>query len=186
MKHLIVGLGNIGPEYEYTRHNIGFQVLDAYARKTGISFDSSRYAISAHTRIKNKELYFIKPTTLVNLSGKAVRYWLNQLQIPLSRLLIITDDVDLPLGKLKLKKKGGDAGHNGMKHIIELLQTKEFPRLRIGIGKNYPKGRQIPYVLGEWTEEEWQELDPKLEQAGELIQSWALQGIDNTMNLFNA
>lgn len=183
---MVVGLGNIGPEYEYTRHNIGFQVLEAFGDKAGITFEPSRYALFSYTRIKNKELYLIKPTTLVNLSGKAVRYWLNELQIPLSRLLVITDDVDLPLGKLKLKKKGGDAGHNGMKHIIDLLHTKEFPRFRIGIGKNYPKGRQIPYVLGEWTEEEWKSLSPQVEKANYIIKQWALQGIDKTMTQYNS
>ena len=185
MKHLVVGLGNIGPEYEYTRHNVGFQVVEAFAKKTGVTFEVSRYAQLAYTRIKNKEVYLIKPTTLVNLSGKAVRYWLNELQLPLSRLLVITDDVDLPLGKLKLKKKGGDAGHNGMKHIINFLHTKEFPRLRVGIGKHYPKGRQVPYVLGEWTEQEWQALSPQLTQASDLVEAWVQQGIDKTMNQFN-
>lgn len=186
MKHLVVGLGNIGPEYEFTRHNIGFQVLDAFARENNLTFTPSRHAMITNIRLKNREIYLIKPTTLVNLSGKAVRYWLNQFQLPLSRLLIITDDVDLPLGKLKLKKKGGDAGHNGMKNIIHLLQTKEFPRLRIGIGKNYPKGRQIPYVLGEWTESEWQALSPQIDKASNLIGDWALQGIDKTMTLHNS
>jgi PTH1 family peptidyl-tRNA hydrolase len=183
---LVVGLGNIGPEYEYTRHNIGFQVLEAFGENAGITFETSRYALFSYTRIKNKELHLIKPTTLVNLSGKAVRYWLDELQIPLSRLLVITDDVDLPLGKLKLKKKGGDAGHNGMKHIIELLQTKEFPRLRMGIGKNYPKGRQVPYVLGEWTEEEWKSLSPQFQKANDIIKNWVLQGIDKTMTQYNS
>ena len=186
MKHLVVGLGNIGPEYEDTRHNIGFNVVDAFASAHNLTFSTSRYAMATHTRIKNREIHLIKPTTLVNLSGKAVRYWLNQLQIPHSRLLIITDDVDLPLGKLKLKKKGGDAGHNGIKDIIGLLHTKEFPRLRVGIGKNYPKGRQIPYVLGEWTEEEWTVLTPQVEKARTLIEDWSLQGIDKAMTLYNS
>lgn len=186
MKHLVVGLGNIGPEYENTRHNIGFSVVDAFARSHELSFAAQRYAMTANVRLKNREVYVIKPTTLVNLSGKAVRYWVNQLQIPLSRLLIITDDVDLPLGKFKLKKKGGDAGHNGMKDIISFLQTKEFPRLRIGIGKNYPKGRQIPYVLGEWTNEEWEVLTPQVEKAQTLVADWALQGIDKAMTRYNS
>ena len=185
MKYLVVGLGNIGPEYEDTRHNIGFMVLDAFARANELTYDSDRYAQVTHTKLKNKELYLVKPTTLVNLSGKAVRYWLNQLKIPLTQLLVITDDVDLPLGKLKLKKKGGDAGHNGMKDIINVLDNKNFPRLRFGIGKNYPKGRQVPYVLGEWTEEEKKVIKPQLEHTNQLIKDWVLQGIDNTMTKYN-
>ncbi len=186
MKHLVVGLGNIGPEYEDTRHNIGFNIVDAFARAHNLTFSSSRYALTTQVRIKNREIHLIKPSTLVNLSGKAVRYWVNQLQIPYSRLLVITDDVDLPLGKLKLKKKGGDAGHNGMKDIIGLLHTKEFPRLRFGIGKNYAKGRQVPYVLGEWTNAEWETITPQIEKASTLIEDWSLQGIDKAMTLYNS
>ena len=185
MKYLVVGLGNVGPEYDNTRHNIGFMVLDALAGASGLTFEDERYGALAHTKIKNRELYLLKPSTLVNLSGKAVRYWINQLNIPLSQLLVITDDVDLPLGKLKLKKKGGDAGHNGMKHIIDLLGSKQFPRLRFGIGKNYPKGRQIQYVLDEWTEEERKVIDPQIDKATQLIKDWAFQGIEQTMNQYN-
>lgn len=185
MKHLVVGLGNVGPEYEETRHNIGFMVLDALARASNLDFEEGRYASLTRTKIKNREIYLAKPTTLVNLSGKAVRYWVNQLNIPLSQLLVITDDVDLPLGKLKLKKKGSDAGHNGMKHIIDLLGDRHFPRLRFGIGKNYPKGRQIQYVLEEWSEEERKIIDPQIDKATHLIKDWALQGVEKTMNQYN-
>jgi len=160
-------------------------VLDAFVEATGLTFQDERYAALARTKIKNRELYLIKPTTLVNLSGKAVRYWINSLNIPLSQLLVITDDVALPLGKLKLKKKGGDAGHNGMKHIIDLLGNKHFPRLRFGIGSNYPKGQQVQYVLGEWREEERQVINSKLNLSVQLIKDWSLQGIDNAMNQYN-
>ncbi len=185
MKHLVVGLGNIGPEYENTRHNVGFMIVDAFAKASGLSFEQERYASLTQTKIKNREIILIKPTTLVNLSGKAVRYWVNQLKIPLTQLLVITDDVDLPLGKIKLKKKGGDAGHNGMKNIIETLGNKNFPRLRFGIGKNYPKGRQIQYVLEEWTEEEKKIIEPEVNKATQIIKDWPLQGIENTMNKYN-
>ncbi len=185
MKHLIVGLGNAGPEYENTRHNIGFMVLDAFAKGSGLTFEDQRYAALTHTKLKNRDFYLLKPTTLVNRSGKAVRYWLNHLNIPLSQMLVITDDVDLPIGKLKLKKKGGDAGHNGMKNIIEILDSKQFPRLRFGIGKNYPKGKQVQYVLGEWTEEEQKVIDPQIKNASQLLKDWAFQGIEKTMNRYN-
>lgn len=185
MKYLIVGLGNIGREYENTRHNIGFMALDAFAEASGVHFEDGRYAQIAEHKIKNRTFCLVKPSTLVNRSGRAVRYWLNELKIPLENLLIITDDVDLPLGKLKLKGKGGDAGHNGMKDIIEQLGTQEFPRLRFGIGKDYPKGQQVSYVLGQWTPEEMEIIDPQLEKVTQLIKEFAFEGLSKTMTKYN-
>lgn len=185
MKYLIVGLGNVGLKYENTRHNIGFMALDAFAEASGVYFKDARYAQIAEHKIKNRTFHLAKPSTLVNLSGKAVRYWVNELKIPLEQILVITDDVDLPLGKLKLKGKGGDAGHNGMKDIIEQLGTQEFPRLRFGIGKNYPKGQQVSYVLGQWTSEEKEIIDPQIEKVTQLIQDFAFQGLSNTMTKYN-
>lgn len=185
MKYLIVGLGNVGPEYVNTRHNIGFMVLDAFAEASNFSFELARHAYYAEHKIKNRYFYCIKPTTLVNLSGKAVRYWMNELNIPPQQIVVITDDLALPLGKIRLKRKGGDGGHNGLKHIIDTIQTQDFPRLRIGIGDEFAKGKQVDYVLAKWTEEEQKNLKAPVDNAVNAIKDLAFQGIDKTMSTYN-
>ena len=172
MKYLIAGLGNIGDEYANTRHNIGFNVVDALARLSGVSFKTGRYADVARVKIKNKTLVLIKPSTYMNLSGKAVRYWLDNEKIPLENLLVVVDDIALPPGQLRLRMKGGPGGHNGLISIIETLETEEFARLRFGIGNDFAKGYQTEYVLGKWTKAEEELLVPKIEEAVDLIKSF--------------
>lgn len=172
MKYLIAGLGNIGDEYADTRHNIGFCVVDALARLSGISFETGRYAGIARMKIKNKSLVLIKPSTYMNLSGKAVRYWLDHEKIPLENLLVVVDDIALPQGKLRLRYKGGPGGHNGLISIIETLGTEEFARLRFGIGNDFAKGYQSEYVLGKWTKAEEEMLVPKVAEAVEMVREF--------------
>ena len=172
MKYLIAGLGNIGDEYANTRHNIGFTVLDALAGLSGVSFQSGRYADVARMRIKNKSLVLIKPSTYMNLSGKAIRYWLETEKISLENLLVVVDDIALPAGQLRLRMKGGPGGHNGLISIIETLETDEFARLRFGIGNDFAKGFQTEYVLGKWTKAEEETLIPKITEAIEIIKSF--------------
>jgi peptidyl-tRNA hydrolase, PTH1 family len=172
MKYLITGLGNIGDEYANTRHNIGFEVVTALARLSGVSFQPGRYADIARLRIKNKTLVLIRPTTYMNLSGKAVRYWLDHEKIPLENLLVVVDDIALPQGKLRLRLKGGPGGHNGLISIIETLGTEEFARLRFGIGSDFAKGYQTEYVLGKWTAAEEEILVPKVAEAAEMIKAF--------------
>lgn len=186
MKFLIVGLGNIGIEYEHTRHNIGFDVLDALAKKHEASFQSDRLVNYAKITIKGKQLHCIKPTTYMNLSGKAVAYWKNKLNIETVNLLIITDDLALPVGKLRIRAKGSDAGHNGLKNINEVLQTSEYPRLRFGIGNVFPKGGQVQFVLGKWSDEETSLIHAGIERAVQTIESFVLEGIERTMNKMNS
>ena len=185
MKYLIVGLGNIGSEYRNTRHNIGFKVLDAFAEASNIIFSTQRYGDVAQVRVKNKVLFLLKPSTYMNLSGEAVRYWMNKENIPLENVLVIVDDLALPFGTLRLKGKGSDAGHNGLKHIAETLGTQNYARLRFGIGNDFPKGHQVDYVLGNFTEEDMKTMDERLETAGNIIKSFCLAGINITMNQFN-
>ncbi len=185
MKYLIVGLGNIGDEYQNTRHNIGFKVLDAFAKASNFSFEPNRYAFSATTKFKGRTLVCIKPTTYMNLSGKAVRYYMETEKIPADRLLVITDDIALPFGKLRLKGKGSDGGHNGLKNIIELIQTQNFPRLRFGIGNEFSKGKQVNYVLGEWNAEEQKLLPERVDKCIEIIKSFTTIGLSRTMSLYN-
>ena len=185
MKYLIAGLGNIGDEYANTRHNIGFQVLDAFVRLSGVSFQTGRYAATCKVRAKSHELLLIKPSTYMNLSGKAVRYWLEKENIPVSHLLVIIDDLALPQNTLRLKLQGGDGGHNGLYSIIETLETKEFARLRFGIGKDFPKGHQTEFVLGPWTPEEMEWVNPKILEAVEAIKSFVTAGSGETMTKFN-
>jgi peptidyl-tRNA hydrolase, PTH1 family len=185
MKYLIVGLGNIGDEYANTRHNIGFIVLDALAQSIGVKYTIGRHASIAEGRVKNRELVLIKPTTYMNLSGKAVKYWLDKEKIPLENLLVVTDDVDLDLGVLRLRSKGSGGSHNGLNHIIETLGTLEWSRLRVGIGKDYAKGFQVDYVLGRWTSSEEKILLPRIDTAVDMIKSFSLQGVDRTMSDFN-
>jgi len=186
MKQLIVGLGNIGDEYADTRHNIGFMILDAFAKASNVVFDvNKRYGAIAELRLKNQQLILLKPSTFMNLSGNAVRYWMQKENIELPNLLIVVDDLALPFGFLRLKTKGSDAGHNGLKHIQEMLETSNYNRLRFGIGNNFPQGRQIDYVLNPFTEEEQKQLPERIEKAVEIIRSFALAGADTTMNLYN-
>lgn len=185
MKYLITGLGNIGPEYHETRHNIGFMVVDALAKSAGISFSDGRYGFTATLPVKGRQLLLLKPSTYMNLSGNAVRYWLQKENIPLENLLVVVDDLALPFGTLRLKGKGSDAGHNGLKHIAATLGTQAYARLRFGIGNDFPRGGQIDYVLGHFTEDERSLLPQRLETAGEIVKSFCLAGIDITMNQFN-
>ncbi|MDH6309131.1 PTH1 family peptidyl-tRNA hydrolase [Dysgonomonas sp. PFB1-18] len=184
MKYLIVGLGNIGREYEYTRHNIGFRVLDALAEASNIVFTDRRYGFVAELKVKGRTLILLKPSTYMNLSGNAVRYWLNQEKIPTENMLVIVDDLALPFGTLRLKGKGSDAGHNGLKHIQSLI-GQEYARLRFGIGSDFPRGRQVDYVLDSFSDEEEKALPAKLETCGDIIKSFCLAGIQNTMNQYN-
>jgi peptidyl-tRNA hydrolase, PTH1 family len=185
MKFLIVGLGNIGAEYDATRHNIGFDVADTFVIKHGGSFRSDRLAYVADCRWKGKTFVVIKPTTYMNLSGKAVKYWMDKERIPIEQVLIILDDLALPITSLRLRPSGSDAGHNGLKNIREMLGTDAYPRLRFGIGNDYPKGRQIDFVLGRWTSEELPVVKEKMLRSVELIESFAAVGLEKTMNVFN-
>ncbi len=185
MKYLIVGLGNIGEEYRNTRHNIGFMVLDALAKASNIVFKDGRYGATSTLSIKGRQTLLLKPSTYMNLSGNAVRYWMQQEKIPLENILIIVDDLALPFGSLRLKGKGSDAGHNGLKHIAATLGTQNYARLRFGIGNDFPKGGQIDYVLGKFGEEDMKLMPERLETAGEIIKSFCLAGLNITMNQYN-
>ncbi len=185
MKYLIVGLGNIGPEYENTRHNIGFMILDAFAKASNTFFQDKRYGFVAETRLKNKSLLLLKPSTFMNLSGNAVRYWLQKEKIHIDNLLVIVDDLALPFGTIRLKSKGSDGGHNGLKHIQEVLGTQQYARLRFGIGNGFSRGAQIEYVLSDFTDEEKKLLPERIETAYEAIRTFCLSGIDIAMNLYN-
>lgn len=184
-KYLIVGLGNIGSEYENTRHNIGFKVLDHLAKKKDLNFESNKLGAITHYKFKGRTLILLKPNTYMNLSGKAVRYWMTKEKIPLENLLIITDDINLNFGTIRLKTKGSDGGHNGLKDIQLQLGTQQYARFRFGIGADFAKGRQIEYVLGLWSPEEESKLEERMERAMELINSFATAGVQITMNTFN-
>ncbi|TWO32265.1 aminoacyl-tRNA hydrolase [Seonamhaeicola sediminis] len=184
-KFLIVGLGNIGEKYENTRHNIGFKVLDHFAKKEGLSFEAQKLGDLATYRLKGRSFIFLKPSTYMNLSGKAVLYWLTKEKIPLENLLVITDDLNLPFGSIRLKSKGSDGGHNGLKDIQDKLNTTKYNRFRFGISDTFSKGRQVDYVLGEWNEEENKKLPERLDKSIELIKSFVLAGLNTTMNTFN-
>lgn len=185
MKFLIAGLGNIGAEYAGTRHNIGFDVLEEMIGSSGASFRSDRYADVAELRVKGRTFVLIKPTTYMNLSGKAVRYWLDHEKIPIDRLLVVTDDLALPFGKIRIRAKGSDGGHNGLKSIAELLGTEAYARLRFGIAGDFHRGAQVDYVLGKWSDEEKTGLPERLKKASEACLSFGLAGIQTTMNQFN-
>ncbi len=185
VKYLITGLGNIGSEYENTRHNIGFMIADAFAEKREAVFSSGRYASVATLKYKGKSLVVIKPGTYMNLSGNAVRYWLNKEKIPVENLLVITDDIALPLGTVRIRKKGGDGGHNGLSHIIETLGSNEFARLRFGTGGDFPRGYQSEYVLGKWTGAEEKNIIPRISIAVEAVESFLSAGVDRTMTEYN-
>ncbi|MBP3767001.1 MAG: aminoacyl-tRNA hydrolase [Prevotella sp.] len=183
-KYLIVGLGNVGAEYDMTRHNTGFMVLDAFAKASNIVFDDRRYGFVAETTLKGRKVFLLKPSTYMNLSGNAVRYWLGKENIDQQRLLVVSDDVALPLGQFRLKANGSNGGHNGLGHIQQLI-GQQYARLRLGIGNDYPQGMQIDWVLGRYTDEQLQQLQPAIDLGVEIIKSFVLAGIDVTMNQYN-
>lgn len=183
-KFLICGLGNPGGEYEGTRHNTGFMAVDAFAKAMDVTFQDKRYGFVAETSIKGRKVFLLKPTTFMNLSGNAVRYWLNEEKIDQSHLLVISDDVALPLAEFRLKSNGSNGGHNGLGHIMQLI-GQDFARLRIGVGNNYPRGGQIEWVLGHYSDDEMKELQPTFDRSVEIMKNFVLQGINNTMNQYN-
>ena len=185
MKYLIVGLGNIGDEYRNTRHNIGFRMLDAFAEASNIAFEDKRYGFVGHGRVKSAEVVLLKPSTFMNLSGNAVRYWMKEENIPLENIFILVDDLNLPFGQLRIRKQGSNGGHNGLGHIQSVLNTPNYARLRFGIGNDYSRGAQINFVLGQWSDEEEKTIQELLPKTTEIIKSFCLQGIDKTMNCFN-
>jgi len=185
MKYLIAGLGNIGEEYKNTRHNVGFMAADAAAAASGASFDDRRYGYVARMRHKNAELILLKPTTLMNRSGNAVRYWMQKEKIPSGNLLVITDDLAIPTGSIRLRARGGDGGHNGLSSISEVLGTNDYARLRIGIGNEFHRGGQVGYVLGEWTDEELALINRRLPLAVDIIMSFVTAGCELTMTAYN-
>lgn len=185
LKYLIAGLGNVGEEYANSRHNIGFLILDSLAERTGITFKLCRHAFISVYKFKSHEFVLLKPSTYVNLSGKAVNYWLQKEKIPVENLLVIVDDIALPFGMMRMRSKGGDGGHNGLKNINETLSTSHYARLRFGTGSDFPKGRQVDYVLGDWTKSEQEDLPAKIEQAIEMLKSFATVGVQKTMSAFN-
>lgn len=191
MKYLIVGLGNIGTEYEGTRHNAGFMVIDrllkvvAAERGEKPAFVLERHAYRAEIKLKGRTLVLIRPTTYMNLSGKAVQYWMQKEKVPLENLLVVVDDIALPVGKIRMKKQGSNGGHNGLKSIEELMHTANYSRLRIGVGNNFGQGHQIDYVLGRFTDEELSLLDPAIDHAVDAVKTFATLGADRAMNIFN-
>ncbi len=185
MKYLIVGLGNIGAEYEGTRHNIGFRMIDAFAEKVGAQWEDKRYGMVAKCRVKNAELVLLKPSTFMNLSGNAVRYWLGQEKIDVQNMLVLVDDLNLPFGAIRIRKQGSNGGHNGLGNIQSVLGTENYARVRFGIGNNFSRGAQCNFVLGKWTDEEEQQMPDRLQVVCDLIPCFCLQGIDRTMNLYN-
>lgn len=184
-KFLIVGLGNIGPKYANTRHNIGFKVVDFYAEKNSLSWETAKLGDITSHKVKGRTLIFLKPSTFMNLSGKALKYWMEKEKIPLENILVITDDLNLAFGTFRVKTKGSDGGHNGLKDIQNTLQTTNYNRFRFGISDAFSKGRQVDYVLGEWEMDEEKVLPERLEKSCEIIESFALAGINITMNTFN-
>jgi peptidyl-tRNA hydrolase, PTH1 family len=185
MKFLIAGLGNIGPEYDATRHNIGFEAADLFVLKNDGKYALDRHAFVSEVKWKGKTFVVIKPTTFMNLSGKAVKYWLDKEKIPLENLLVIVDDLALPLGTLRLRASGSDAGHNGLKNINLVLMTDKYPRLRFGIGSDFPKGRQVDFVLGRWKPSEVPIVKEALLKSTDAIECFATQGIGKAMTMFN-
>ena len=184
-KFLIVGLGNIGEEYANTRHNIGFKILDYFAQKEDLIFEIKKLGTKATFKLKGRSFIFLKPSTYMNLSGKAVKYWLEKEKIPIENLLVITDDLNLPFGSIRLKTKGSDGGHNGLRDIQEKLNTTKYNRFRFGISDAFGKGRQVDYVLGDWSDQETSNLEERLDKSVDLIKSFGLSGVNNSMNSFN-
>lgn len=185
MKYLIAGLGNFEPQYWGTRHNIGFRIVNAVAEEAGSPFSEARYGAISKLRIKNKELILLKPNTFMNLSGLAIRYWLQKENIPVENLLVIVDDLALPFGTLRLKPKGSHAGHNGLRSIEDILSTQEYSRLRFGLGNDFPRGGQAGFVLSQFDPEEMEIMPEKVKQAVEMVKSFCLAGVQTTMNQFN-
>ncbi len=185
MNYLIVGLGNIGVEYVNTRHNMGFMVLDAWAQASNILFESGRYGYTATVSFKGRKFTLLKPSTYMNLSGKAVRYWMNELKIPVEQLLVISDDLNIPFGTLRLRKNGSAGGHNGLTNINELIGTQDYARIRIGIGNEFGRGHQIDYVLGELADEEIEQMPEICKRVIEGVKAWATIGADRAMNVVN-
>jgi peptidyl-tRNA hydrolase, PTH1 family len=186
MKYLIAGLGNIGPEYELTRHNIGFLTLDRIADNHKVNFVSDRLASKAELKYKGRQIHLIKPTTYMNLSGKAIAYWLQELKIPKENLLVVVDEIALPFGSLRMRTKGSAAGHNGLKNIELLLGGKDYPRLRMGVGNDFAKGQQIDFVLSNFSQDEFKELPTIMDKAADIILSFCTIGAERTMSLFNS
>lgn len=184
-KFLIVGLGNIGPEYVNTRHNIGFKILDFLVRKEGLSFETVKLGALAEYKFKGRTLLLLKPNTYMNLSGKAVKYWMDKEKIPLENILVITDDLNLSFGTIRIKPKGSDGGHNGLKNINLVLNSQNYARFRFGISDQFKKGQQVDYVLGNWDDEESAKLPERLELATEIIKSFGTAGLEHTMTAFN-
>ncbi len=185
MKYLVAGLGNIGAEYKNTRHNIGFQILDALAGASNISFNDKRYGFVADYKFKARTFILLKPSTYMNLSGRAVAYWMQKESIPIENLLVLVDDLALPFGTIRLRAKGSDGGHNGLRNINDILGRNDYARLRFGIGDNFHKGFQVDYVLSDWTSEEEKELPQKIDDCIEIIQSFGTIGAERTMNFYN-
>jgi len=185
MKYLIAGLGNFGIDYVNTRHNIGFDVVEKLAADKNVVFTSGRYADVAEFKFKGKTFLLIKPTTYMNLSGKAVKYWMDKENIPLENIVVVTDDLNLPLSKLRIRKNGSDGGHNGLKNIQEILQTNQYIRLRFGVGNNFPSGRQVDFVLGKWEKEEQPAVTETVTKAAEAVVSIIMEGVERAMNKFN-
>jgi len=186
MKYLVTGLGNIGTEYAHTRHNIGFDILDVLAGTSNVTFKDQRYGFYTELKHRGRTYCLLKPSTFVNLSGNAVRYYLRKLKLPEDRLMVITDDLALPFGKIRIRARGGDAGHNGLAHINQVLESNRYPRLRFGIGNEFGRGQQVDYVLGEWSEEEKKNLVERMEIAAEAILAFGVLGIERTMNVYNS
>ena len=184
--YLLVGLGNIGPEYSKTRHNMGFMVLDAWSQASNTAFNTMRYGDVAEIHLKGRTVYLLKPSTYMNLSGNAVRYYLQKLTIPTDRLLVICDDINLPFGKLRMRKNGSDGGHNGLKNIAECLETENYARIRMGVGHEFSTGAQADYVLGNLSEEEMKEMDNLSEKVIQGVKDWIFVGADRAMNVLNA
>lgn len=184
-KFLIVGLGNIGAEYIHTRHNIGFKILDFFARKESLDFQTAKLGQLAEYKFKGRTFFLLKPNTYMNLSGKAVHYWMDKENIPLENILVITDDLNLPFGTIRIKPKGSDGGHNGLKNINLVLNTQNYSRFRFGISDEFKKGQQVNYVLGAWNDEENAKLPERLELSCEIIKSFGTAGLENTMSGFN-
>jgi len=184
-KFLIVGLGNIGPDYEDTRHNIGFKILDFLAEQEGFTFESAKLGAIATFKHKGKSVVCLKPSTYMNLSGKAVKYWMDKENINLDNILVVTDDINLPFGSLRLKGKGSDGGHNGLKDIQNVLQTTKYNRFRFGVGADFSKGKQVDYVLGKWDDDQEKAMPERLKVSTDLIRSFIFAGAKNTMNQFN-
>jgi len=184
-KYLIACLGNIGAEYVNTRHNIGFKVADHIAKQEGASFETVKLGTMAEVKIKGKTVFLLKPNTYMNLSGKAIKFWLDKENIPLENLLVVTDDLNIPFGTIRIKAKGSDGGHNGLKSTQQLLNTADYSRFRFGISDDFKKGKQVDYVLGEWDEDEKAKLPERLDMASEAVKSFVLSGLANTMSTYN-